>query len=227
VLGSGPAGRGLASRLAGLGYDVAIGTRDPAATLAQEQTAGEPFAAWHARHPGVPVLTFAGAARPAALVVNATAGDRSLAALAMAGEESLAGKVLLDLANPLQASADGAPPTLDPVSTDSLGEQIQRAYPRTRVVKALNMINWDVMVDPGRVPGEHTVFICGDDGTAKAVVTDLLRSFGWPPRSAIDLGDITASRGMEMLWPLWLSLVRTFGHANLNFHVQHAAPPPP
>jgi len=144
-----------------------------------------------------------------------------MAALVAAGEAALAGKVLIDVSNPLDFSR-GMPPTLDPVNTDSLGEQIQRAFPATRVVKALNTMNCQVMVDPGRVPGEHNVFLCGDDAAAKAAAAELIASFGWPAGSVIDLGDISAARGTEMLLPLWLRLMGSFGHADFNFHVPHA-----
>jgi predicted dinucleotide-binding enzyme len=144
-----------------------------------------------------------------------------MAALVAAGEAGLAGKVLIDVANPLDFSR-GMPPTLDPVNTDSLGEQIQRAFPAARVVKALNTMNCQVMVDPGRVPGEHNVFVCGNDDAAKAAATGLIASFGWPAGSVIDLGDISAARGTEMLLPLWLRLMGALGHADLNFHIPHA-----
>jgi len=128
--------------------------------------------------------------------------------------------VLVDVSNPLDFSR-GMPPTLDPVNTDSLGEQIQRAFPATRVVKALNTMNCHVMVDPGRVPGEHNVFLCGNDAAAKAAATALITSFGWPAGALIDLGDISAARGTEMLMALWLRLMGSFGHADFNFHIPH------
>jgi predicted dinucleotide-binding enzyme len=91
-----------------------------------------------------------------------------------------------------------------------------------RVVKALNTMNCQVMVEPGRVPGEHNVFLCGDDETAKQVAAELIGSFGWPTASLIDLGDIAAARGTEMLLPLWLRLMGALGHADFNFHVPHS-----
>jgi predicted dinucleotide-binding enzyme len=166
-------------------------------------------------------MTFADAAALADLVINATSGATAMAALVAAGEAALAGKVLIDVANPLDFSR-GMPPTLDPVNTDSLGEQIQRAFPAARVVKALNTMNCQVMVDPGRVPGEHNVFLCGDDDAAKQAAAELIASFGWPSGSVIDLGGISAARATEMLLPLWLRLMGTLGHADFNFHVPHA-----
>ena len=224
VLGTGVVGRTLAARLDGLGHDVVTGTRDPAATMARTEPGGfgtPPYPQWQAEHPRVRLLSFAEAAAFAELLLNATSGSAAMAALVAAGEPALAGKVLIDVSNPLDYSR-GMPPTLDPVNTDSLGEQIQRAFPATRVVKALNTMNCQVMVDPGRVPGEHNVFLCGNDDVAKAAATALITSFGWPAGSLIDLGDISAARGTEMLLALWLRLMGSFGHADFNFHIPHA-----
>ena len=224
VLGTGVVGRTLADRLAGLGHDVVIGTRDVDATLARTEADSPgypPFAAWHAEHPGIRLLIFAAAAGHAETVFNATSGTGALGALQAAGEANLAGKVLIDVSNALDSSG-GMPPVLKPVNTDSLGEQIQRAFPEARVVKALNTMNCQIMIDPARIPGEHNAFVCGNDAGAKAAVTELLASFGWPREAVIDLGDISASRGTEMVLPLWLRLMQTFGHADFNFAVQRA-----
>jgi 8-hydroxy-5-deazaflavin:NADPH oxidoreductase len=221
VLGTGVVGRTLAARLDGLGHDVVIGTRDPAVTMARTEPGGfgtAPYPQWQAEHPGIRLLSFAEAAAFAELLFNATSGAGAMAALVAAGEPGLAGKVLIDVSNPLDYSR-GMPPTLDPVNTDSLGEQLQRAFPSTHVVKALNTMNCQVMVDPGRVPGEHTAFVCGNDGAAKAAATGLIASFGWPPGAVLDVGDISAARGTEMLLPLWLRLMGSFGHADFNFHI--------
>jgi len=224
VLGTGVVGRTLAARLDELGHEVVIGTRDPAATNARTEPGGfgtPPFPQWQAGHPQVRLMSFAEAAAFAGLVLNATSGSAAMAALVAAGEAALAGKVLIDVSNPLDFSR-GMPPTLDPVNTDSLGEQIQRAFPAARVVKALNTMNCQVMVDPARVPGDHNVFLCGNDDTAKAAAAELITSFGWPAGALIDLGDISAARGTEMLLALWLRLMGSFGHADFNFHVPHA-----
>ncbi|WP_329185209.1 NADPH-dependent F420 reductase [Actinacidiphila glaucinigra] len=224
VLGTGAVGRTVAARLASLGHEVVIGTRDPKATLARTEPDGygnPPFAEWLAYHDRIRLETFAGAAAWGEEVVNTTSGDGSLAALEAAGTANLAGKVLIDIANPLDFS-QGVPPSLNPVNTDSLGEQIQRAFPEAKVVKTLNTMNCQIMVDPARVPGEHTVFVSGDDAGAKQVVTDLLVSFGWPESSVLDLGDISTARGTEMLLPIWLRLWGALGHADFNFHIQGA-----
>jgi hypothetical protein len=211
VLGTGMVGRTVAGRLVELDHHVVMGSRD----------AGNPHAAgWLATQPAgrAETGTFADAAAHGELVVNATSGVASLAALAAAGEENLAGKVLLDVANPLDFS-QGMPPSLTVVNTDSLGERIQRAHPRARVVKALNTVNADLMVHPELIEDEHHVFVCGDDPAAKGTVAQLLGELGWPESSVVDLGGIAAARGTEMYLALWLALAQATGTARFNIKV--------
>lgn len=204
VLGTGPVGQSVAARLDELGHEVTVGTRDVEATMARiepDSFGRPPFAAWAGQHPGISVASVAEAAAAAELVINATNGAGSTTTLEAAGEENLAGKVLVDIANPLDFS-QGMPPSLFVSNTDSLGEQIQRRFPEVKVVKALNTMNAYLMVDPKQLAGgDHTVFVSGNDGDAKAQVTELLQSFGWS--DIIDLGDITTARGTEMYLPLW------------------------
>jgi hypothetical protein len=220
VLGTGMVGRALAGRTASLGHDVAIGTRDPEATLARTDSdamGNPPFSAWHAEHADVALLPFADAAAHAELVINATSGGSSLEVLQLAGAQALAGKVLIDIANPLDFSA-GFPPTLSVKDTDSLAEQIQRAFPEAHVVKALNTLNAILMVEPEALAGgDHSIFVSGDDADAKATVTELLRSFGWT--DIIDLGDLSTARGTEMLLPIWLRLMNALGTPAFNFKI--------
>jgi len=213
VLGTGIVGRTLGSALLSNGHEVRIGSR----------TAGNPAAVAWAEQIGGPASegTFADAAGFGELVINATAGAASLEALRMAGYEQLAGKVLLDVANPLDTSR-GMPPTLTVCNDDSLAEQIQRALPDVRVVKTLNTVTAAVMVDPALVAGTHSVFVAGDDAAAKGQAAELLQEFGWPAGSIIDLGDITAARGTEMYMALWLRLWGATGTAVLNVEVRCA-----
>jgi predicted dinucleotide-binding enzyme len=213
VLGTGMVGYTVATRLVDLGHEVVMGSRDAANPKAVEwaRASGERAGAG----------TFADAAAFGEVVVNATAGVASVDALRAAGADNLAGKVLIDIANPLDAS-HGFPPTLAIVNTDSLGEMIQREFPSARVVKALNTVNCSVMVNPSVVPGQHDVFVAGDDGNAKATVVGLLREFGWTGDSIVDLGDIRAARGTEMYLPLWLSLMQALGTAAFNVKVVRA-----
>lgn len=210
ILGTGMVGRTLAQKIASLGHDVMIGTRDPKSTLARtekDQMGNPGYGEWAKANPGVKLGTFADAAKHGEIVFNALNGNATLDALKAAGEESLAGKVLVDISNPLDFSK-GFPPSLFVSNTDSLGEQVQKALPRTKVVKALNIVNAYLMVDPSLVKnGDLTMIVCGDDVGAKEKVTGILKEwFGW--KDVIDLGDMTTARGVEMLLPVW---VRLFG----------------
>jgi predicted dinucleotide-binding enzyme len=220
VFGTGMVGQALAGRLAELGHDVMIGTRDVAEALARKEpdSRGTPgFGAWHARHPAVHVGTLPVAAAHGEVLVIATAGSAALEVLRQAGTDRLSGKVLIDVANPLDFSR-GMPPSLSVCNTDSLGEQIQRAFPALKVVKALNTTNASVMTNPAAIGGgDHTLFVCGNDAEAKARVTELVSGFGW--RDVVDVGDITAARGTEMLLPLWLRLYGTLQTPLFNFKV--------
>jgi 8-hydroxy-5-deazaflavin:NADPH oxidoreductase len=203
VLGTGTVGRAIAARLDELGHQVTVGTRDVASTMARTEPDGmgnPPFSVWASQHPQVKLATFEHAAADAEMLVNATSGDVSIAVLREAGRDSLSGKVLLDIANPLDFS-HGFPPTLLIKDTDSLGEQIQREFPDAKVVKSLNTLTAALMVNPGQLAsGDHTVFVSGNDAAAKATVVALLQSFGHT--DIIDLGDITTARGVEMILPI-------------------------
>jgi hypothetical protein len=196
VLGTGVVGTTIAGKLRELGHDVMIGSR----------TAGED------------AVPFADAAAHGELVFNCTNGNASLEALNAAGAENLAGKVLVDVANALDFS-HGRPPLVGVSTGDSVGEQIQRAFPETKVVKALNTVNANVMIDPSIVPGEHNLFMSGNDEQAKAQVAELLQTFGWPAERILDLGDITGARGQEMYVALWVRLVGVAGGASFNIRV--------
>ena len=208
ILGSGTVGKTLGGRLAERGHEVVVGSREPGKL--KEWLGGVKGRAQAG--------TLAEAARHGEIVFNCTAGAGSLEALRLAGEENLADKVLVDVANTLDFSK-GLPPTLLVCNTDSLGEQIQRAFPRTRVVKALNTMNALLMVDPARLAGgEHDLFLCGNDGEAKQRVTALVKNeFGW--KSVIDLGDIGAARGMEMSLPFWLRLYGVYQSPEFNYRI--------
>jgi 8-hydroxy-5-deazaflavin:NADPH oxidoreductase len=138
--------------------------------------------------------------------------------LALVGRANLDGKVLIDVANPLDFS-HGVPPTLFISNTESLAERIQLTYPETKVIKALNTMNAALMVNPDRLAGgDHHVFVSGDDSRAKERVVNILKTdFGW--RHVIDLGDISTARGAEMLLPLWLRLMGVLGTPMFNFKI--------
>ena len=219
VLGTGIVGQTIAGKLDELGHSVAIGTRDPEATAARvdpDQMGNPPFTTWHAAHPGVELTSFADAAAGATLVVNASSGMVALSVLGLAGADNLNGKVLLDISNPLDFTA-GFPPTLFVKDSDSLAEQVQRAYPGAKVVKALNTLTASLMVDPQSLGQSSTVFVSGDDADAKAEVVALLQAFGHD--DVIDLGALETARGAEMLLPLWLRLMGALGTGQFNFKV--------
>ena len=219
VFGTGMVGRTIASRLVELGHTVTMGTRDPEATLARTEADAMgtgPFAAWAAENSTVALARFADAAAGADLVINATNGGASIEVLNQAGAENLDGKIILDIANPLDFSK-GMPPTLFVKDTDSLGEQIQRAFPAARVVKSLNTMNADLMARPGQLSDPGTVFVSGNDSDAKETVTVLLKDFGH--QDVIDLGDISTARGTEMLLPVWLRLWGALGTPAFNFKI--------
>jgi 8-hydroxy-5-deazaflavin:NADPH oxidoreductase len=195
VLGTGMVGQAIAGKLRELGHDVQVGSRSA----------------------GDGKVAFADAAAHGEVIFNCTSGGASLDALTAAGEEHLAGKLLIDVANPLDFSGGG--PALFTDSTDSLGERIQRAFPAARVVKSLNTVNASVMVDPDSVAGDHVVFVAGDDAGAKDQARALLGEFGWPAERVLDIGDITAARAVEQYLLLWLRLMNATGTATFNIAV--------
>ncbi|MFE3880749.1 NADPH-dependent F420 reductase [Kitasatospora sp. NPDC059146] len=213
IIGTGVVGQTLADKLVSLGHQVALGsrTKDNEHGLAWAGKAG----------PAGSCGTFAEAAAFGEVVLNATGGTVSLAALRAAGAEHLAGKLLIDVSNPLVFGPEGV--TLAPVNTDSIGEQIQREFPEARVVKALNTLNCELMVAPGRLAGEHNLFIAGNDAVAKAETVALLGEFGWPAEWIVDLGDITGARATEMMMPFWLRMMGHFGDASFNYSFRRPA----
>jgi 8-hydroxy-5-deazaflavin:NADPH oxidoreductase len=224
ILGTGVVGQTLASALADEGHEVVMGSRDPAVALANTEAnrmTGRTLASWHEEHADVRIATFAETAAHGDVVMNATSGVGSLAALEAAGSDQLDGKILIDVANPLVFSQAGV--SLSVANTDSLAEQIQRAYPNVRVVKALNTLTATLMVDPGALAdGDHTLPIAGNDEAAKDRVTAWLKEwFGW--RDVMDLGDLTAARGMEAYLLLWLPLRQAVDSGMLNIKVVRLA----
>jgi predicted dinucleotide-binding enzyme len=163
---------------------------------------------------------FAAAAAFGEIIFNCTLGDASVAALRMAGAGNLRGKVLIDTSNPLDYSTTNW--SLTTCNNDSLGEQIQREFPEARVIKTLNTINCDVMVNPARLKETTDVFVSGNDHEAKETVIKILRDwFGW--KSIIDLGDITTARGVEMYVVLWRNLRLVEKSRQFNIKVVRSA----
>jgi 8-hydroxy-5-deazaflavin:NADPH oxidoreductase len=208
ILGTGTVGQTIGARLTQLGHDVMLGSRS---------ATNEKAARWVSENsPRGRQGTFADCAAFGEILFNCTAGQVSLDALRAAGEANLRNKTLVDVSNPLDFSK-GRPATLTVCNTDSVAEQIQAEFPHTRVVKSLNTMTASVMINPALVPGEHDVFLSGNDAAAKAQVTDLLRAFGW--RNIVDLGDVTSARSPEMFLPLWLRLMAALKTPVMNIHI--------
>ncbi len=215
VLGTGMVGETLGSAFVRLGHVVCMGSRS---------TPNESAQAWVGAHGDTASAgTFADAAAFGEIVFNCTSGVHSMEALMAAGADALAGKVLVDVANPLDFSG-GFPPRLTVVGDDSLAEQIQLAFPLTQVVKALNTVNASVMVDPAALAEPTDLFIAGDNPTAKALVIDLLGELGWSRERVRDLGGVAAARSTEMYLMLWLSLMGALGSAQFNLRIVSTEP---
>lgn len=210
VLGSGMVGNTIATKLVQLGHQVMMGSRTSKSEAGQE---------WLRSVGGkAQIGTFADAAGFGEIVFDCTNGANAIAALRSAGAKNLRGKILVNVGNPLDFSK--GMPTLTVCNTDSLGEQVQREFPEALVVKVLNTVNCEVMVKPSVVPGEHNLFICGNDAGAKGKVKQWLGEwFGWKSENIMDLGDITGSRGMEMWMPIWLRLYGQLGHPHFNLRL--------
>ena len=200
-------GEALGRKFVQLGHEVKMGSRTPT---------NESAAEWaKANVPNASHGIFADAVSFGEMVFICLKGTAFLEVAKTAGPAAFAGKVLVDVSNPLDFSR-GMPPSLSICNTNSLGEEVQKAVPSAKVVKTLNIVNCDVMVDPAR-GGHPSMLVCGNDAEAKAKVTALLTSMGW--RDIIDLGDITKSRGTEMMLPLWMNLFSLFGNANFGIKI--------
>lgn len=221
VFGTGIVGQVIANRLAGLGHSVTTGTRDVNKTLARankDAYGNPPFGEWLKQNKNINVGTYVQAAADSEIIFNCTMGQGSIEALKQAGNTNLKGKIIIDIANPLDFS-NGMPPSLSPVNTDSLGEMIQHTFPEAKVVKTLNTMNCFLMVNPAALPDDHNVFISGDDASAKVTAKEILKSFGWKENNTIDLGDITTARGTEQLLPIWIRLYGSLKTPMFNFKI--------
>ena len=212
IIGTGIVGNTLGTAFITKGHEVKMGSRDATNAKAAEWT--------NANGKNASQGTFEDAAQFGDIIFNCTKDEHSIDALKAAGEQNLAGKILVDVANPLDFSK-GMPPTLSLVNDTSLGETIQNVFPKAKVVKTLNTLNSALMVDANKLAnGDHNLFICGNDNDAKQQVKELLHdNFNWQPENIIDLGDITNSRGTEQLLPIWIRLWGALGTADFNFKI--------
>lgn len=192
ILGSGVVGRALADGFVKHGYEVMLGTRDPAKGEAPR---------WAASHPGAKAGTFRETAIFGELIVLAVLGKVIEEVVQQAGPDHLHGKIVIDTTNPL---ADSGP--VDGVllfttgPNDSLGEEVQRLLPDSHIVKAFNSVGSALMINPKFEQGTPTMFLCGNNPEAKGQVSAICKQFGWEP---YDCGDIIASRALEPLCRLW------------------------
>lgn len=211
VFGTGMVGDAIGSKLIEVGHTVMMGSRT---------TDNEKAVAFVAKHNGkASAGSFADAATFGEIIFNCTAGVGSVEALKMAGESEINGKIIVDIANPLDFSK-GMPPSLSICNTNSLGEEIQKAFPQTKVVKALNTMWCGLMVNPTMINGgDHSTFVSGNDAGAKEEVKKMLKSFGWAEKNILDLGDITKARGTEMYLPLWLSIYGATNNGAFNIKI--------
>lgn len=211
VLGTGNVGETIGSKLIEVGHTVMMGSRTTDNEKAQN---------FVAKHNGkASAGTFAEAAAFGEIIFNCTAGIASIEALKMADEKNLNGKIIADVANPLDFSK-GMPPSLAIVNTNSLGEEIQNTFPQTKVVKALNTMWCGLMVNPTMINGgDHNTFLSGNDSDAKEKVKEILKSFGWMDKNILDLGDITKARATEMYLPLWLSIYGATSSVTFNIKI--------
>ena len=220
VLGTGMVGRAHASKLAGLGHEVLMGTRNVAESLAKTEKDGmgnSPLSEWHTANEQVKIVSLAEAAEGGEIVINVLSGAIAVMALEQLAAE-IGEKVVMDISNPLDFSR-GFPPTLTVCNTDSLGEQIQAALPKAKVVKTLNTVNASLQVDPKSLAsGDHQIFVSGNDADAKAEVTRLLKEwYGW--ESCLDLGEMSTARGTEMWLPLWLRIMGALNTSQFNLKI--------
>ena len=224
VIGTGTVGQTFASRLVSLGHQVMMGTRnvaDKLASTSKDMYGNPPFGEWHAANKDVQLGTFAEAAAFGEIILNVTQGANSINALKSANAKNLEGKIIVDIANPLDFSK-GMPPSLIPElsNTNSLGEEIQKTFPGVKVVKTLNTMWAGLMVNPAMIGGgEHSAFICGNDADAKTKVKALMNEFGWKNENILDLGDIAAARGTEAVLPIWLRIWGATQNGAFNFKV--------
>jgi predicted dinucleotide-binding enzyme len=190
ILGSGDVAKALGAGFVKHGHQVMLGTGSPAK-----------LADWAAEHPGVQVGSFADAAGFAELAVVAVKGSAAIDVVRRAGAERLAGKTVIDTANPI---ADAAPVhgvlQFFTGPNESLHERLQREFPALKLVKAFNSVGSGFMVNPQFAGGPPTMFICGNDDAAKQVVRGVLAQFGW---DTADMGRAEAARAIEPLCMLW------------------------
>ena len=223
VLGTGDVGRTLSARLVETGHEVVMGTRDVEKKMsdtAKDRYGNPPFSEWIKGNNKIKVGSFAESASFGEFVINATNGENSLNALDLAMEENLAGKILVDVSNPLDFSKGMPPSLLEGLNnTNSLGEEIQKEFPEAKVVKTFNTIWCGLMANPALLKEDHINYISGNDNEAKTKVKELIKEFGWKDENIMDLGDLTAARAQESILHIWIRLWGVLNTGAFNFRI--------
>jgi hypothetical protein len=214
VLGTGSVGETIASALISKGHSVMMGSRS---------STGEKAAKWVKGHKkGASQGSFNEAAAFGEIVFICLNGEFAISAIRTIDDGMVDRKIVVDVTNPLDFSS-GMPPTIleGLGNSNSLGEEIQKELPHAFVVKALNTVNYKLMVDARKVnKGDHHLFLCGNDLQAKNQLKHfLVDQFHWKPDHLIDLGDITKSRAIEAILPFWVTVWQALGTPLFNFKI--------
>lgn len=208
ILGGGEVGRSLGRAFAAHGHDVMISSRD---------TKKPELMAWRAEVGNRGRIgSYAEAATHGDVLVLCTVGAAAEAVVDLAGPRNFDGKAVIDVTNPLDFSR-GMPPGLFVGTTDSLGERIQRKVPMAKIVKTLNIVNNQTMINPKMKDGLPDMMLAGNDAASKRTVAGLLKEFGWG--EPIDIGGIDGARWLEALVPLWVRACQATGSWNVAWRV--------
>jgi len=192
IIGSGIVGRVLASAFLSEGHEVMLGTRN---------VSKEEVTKWKSENPKGSLGSFQEAAQFGELIVLAVGGLVVEDAITLAGKEHFMDKLVIDATNPIAAvPPDNGVLKYFTTLEESLMERIQKIIPDAKVVKAFNSVGNAFMYKPKFLGGTPTMFICGNDETAKKKVTGILTTFGWETE---DMGKIEAARAIEPLCILW------------------------
>jgi len=210
ILGTGMVGESIGTKLIELGYEVRMGSR-----TANNEKAME----WASKNGDrASTGTFNDAASFGELIVVCTKGDATVSVARSINPDLVKGKIIIVISNPLDFSK-GMPPFLIPelTNTNSLGEEVQKILSLANVVKTLDTVNCQIMVNPNKLSGPQTMFIAGNNSEAKKQVGELLEKFGW--NEIVDLGDITGARATEMMMPIWIRIMVTTNNVQFGFKI--------
>jgi len=224
ILGTGGVGRSFAEKLTSLDHQVMMGTRNVQDTLHKNTTdsyGNPPFSEWHKANESVLIEPFAKAVQFGKIIINALQGAKVLPVFESCNSDDLNGKIIIDISNPLDFSKGFPPSLIDGLNnTNSLGEELQKLLPGSKVVKTLNTMYNGIMINPNMINnGNHTNYICGNDTNAKETVVSILKDFGWKKENILDLGDITNARGTESTLLIWTRIYGATNNGAFNMNI--------